>query len=455
MAYALETAKSKFLFTLPSALPIALAAANIAGLPKEHIFLLEGQVDGFTTVQELIELGKQLKPVPAYVIPRGMTNAQMCGYLNFSSGTTGHPKAIQLSHHNIIAQCHQLRQLQVVEPGEQYRILAVTPLFHITGLVRYVHYPVFMNGRSIMMNAFDLEKMLRAIISYRIPELILVPPIIIRVVRDPIVAKYKDALDLTIKRWSSGSAPISAEILEQLRALFPKSGFRQGYGATESTACITAHPPSAYDFKYASSAGKLCANTVAKIVDLDDPTKELGPNQLGELWAKGPQMSSMGYLDNPRATAETFDADGFFHTGDVGRFDDEGFLYIEDRIKEMIKVRGQQVAPAELEDALLGHDAVEDCAVLGIPDDYSGEKPKAYVVLKPGRTPSEDLGKQLLEWVQARKSRFKWLREVEFADSVPKSPTGKLLRRILKANDKASRVRGLRVRDDPAPRAKL
>jgi acyl-CoA synthetase (AMP-forming)/AMP-acid ligase II len=306
-----------------------------------------------------------------------------------------------------------------------------------------------------MMNAFDLEKMLRVIISYRIPELILVPPIIIRVVRDPIVAKYKDALDLTIKRWSSGSAPISAEILEQLRALFPKSGFRQGYGATESTACITAHPPSAYDFKYASSAGKLCANTVAKIVDLDDPTKELGPNQLGELWAKGPQMSSMGYLDNPRATAETFDADGFFHTGDVGRFDDEGFLYIEDRIKEMIKVRGQQVAPAELEDALLGHDAVEDCAVLGIPDDYSGEKPKAYVVLKPGRTPSEDLGRQLLEWVQARKSRFKWLREVEFADSVPKSPTGKLLRRILKANDKASRVRGLCVRDDPAPRAKL
>jgi acyl-CoA synthetase (AMP-forming)/AMP-acid ligase II len=384
-----------------------------------------------------------------------MSNAQICGYLNFSSGTTGHPKAIQLSHHNIIAQCHQLRQIQAVEPGQQYRILAVTPLFHITGLVRYVHYPLFMNGCSIMMSAFDLEKMLRATISYQIPELILVPPIIIRVVRDPVVAKYKDGLRRTIKRWSSGSAPISAEILEQLRASFPDSGFRQGYGSTESTACITAHPPTAYDFKYATSAGKLCANTIAKIVDLEDPTKELGPNQLGELWAKGPQVSSMGYLDNPQATAETFDADGFFHTGDVGRFDSEGFLYIEDRIKEMIKVRGQQVPPAELEDALLGHAAVEDCAVLGIPDDYSGEKPKAYVVLKPGQVASEELGRQLLRWVQARKSRYKWLREVEFTDSVPKSPTGKLLRRVLKANEKAPRARGICVRDDANVRAKL
>lgn len=157
----------------------------------------------------------------------------------------------------------------------------------------------------------------------------------------------------------------------------------------------------------------------------------------------------MGYLDNPAATAETFDSDGFFHTGDVGYIDHEGFLHIQDRIKEMIKVRGQQVAPAELEDALLGHAAVEDCAVLGIADDYSGEKPKAYVLVRAGVEASEGLGRELLEFVRERKSRYKWLKEVEFTRVIPKSPTGKLLRRVLKAGDgDAKRVRGIVVRDE-------
>jgi acyl-CoA synthetase (AMP-forming)/AMP-acid ligase II len=161
----------------------------------------------------------------------------------------------------------------------------------------------------------------------------------------------------------------------------------------------------------------------------------------------------MGYLDNPTSTAETFDEEGFFHTGDVGFLDEEGLIHIVDRIKEMVKVRGQQVAPAELEDLLQGHPAVEDVAVLGIPDDYSGEKPKAYVVLKQGQEPSVELGRTLLEWVKSRKSRYKWLVELEFAETVPKSPTGKLLRRVLKAGDREKgRKRGLVVREE---RAKL
>jgi 4-coumarate--CoA ligase len=284
------------------------------------------------------------------------------------------------------------------------------PLFHITGLVRFISYPLLANGDCFMMKKFDFEDMLKAIIQHRI------------------VQRYLPDLQRTVKRWSSGSAPISPEIIALLQQNFPNTGFRQGYGATESTACISAHPPSHYDYKYATTGGMLVANTVAKVISLDDPTRMLGPNETGEICARGPQIA-MGYLNNAKATAETFQ-NGFFHTGDVGHIDDEGLLHIEDRIKEMIKVKGQQVAPAELEDLLLGNECVEDVAVLGIPDDYSGERPKAVVVVKAHVRPSEALARELMSLVKEKKVRYKWLIELEFQDSIPKSPTGKLLRSV-------------------------
>ncbi|KAI1622729.1 4-coumarate-CoA ligase [Exophiala viscosa] len=441
MSYALKIAKTKFLMTLPGSLDVALAAASNVGIPRRHVFLLEGKADGFKSIQDLMDIGARYTADAPYRLPHGKTNKDVCGYLNFSSGTTGLPKAVMLSHQNIIAQCHQLRQLQA--PGG-YKILAVMPLFHITGLVRFCCYPVFMNGDSVMLPSFTMEGMLRAICEFQIKELILVPPIIIRLVRDKIVDNY----DLRhVERWSSGSAPISPEIITLLQKKFPWTGFRQGYGATESTACITAHPPTHYDYKYATTGGMLVANTVAKVLDLTTG-KELGPNQTGEICARGPQIA-MGYLDNPAATAETFDAEGYFHTGDVGHFDSEGLVHIEDRIKEMIKVKGLQVPPAELEDLLLGHAEVEDCAVLGIADEYAGERPKAYVVLRKDIEPSQDVGRRLLKFVKEKKVRYKWLVEVEFTDQVPKSPTGKLLRRILKVSDKdPKRTPGVRVRDE-------
>ena len=453
MSHALKTAGTKFLITQSSSLKAAIAACKTAGIPQKHIFLIEGDHRDFRSIQDLMEGGKWCMTEPAYQIPPGKTNEQICAFLNFSSGTTGLPKAVMLSHHNMIAQCHQLRQLQVVEPGERYRILAIMPLFHITGLVRFCNYPVFMNGNSIMLPNFTMDSMLKGIVEFQVPEMILVPPILIRMVRDPVVDKYLPDLQRIVKRWSSGSAPTAPEIIELLRQKFPDTGFRQGYGATESTACISCHPPSHYDYKYATTGGILCANTVAKVIDLDDPTKELGPGQTGEICAKGPQIA-MGYLNNPTASAETFQ-NGFFHTGDVGHLDEEGLFHIEDRIKEMIKVKGQQVPPAELEDLLLGHDLVEDCAVLGIPDTYAGEKPKAYIVPKQGIEPSKDLGSNLLKFVKEKKVRYKWIVEIEFIDVVPKSPTGKLLRRVLKAKDREKdRVRGVWVRDD-AERARL
>lgn len=278
-----------------------------------------------------------------------------------------------------------------------------------------------------MLPEFTMELFLKTIVEYQVPDLTLVPPLVVRLVQDPIVAKF----DLScVKRLSSSSAPLSWEMIDLLAKKLPWTGFRQSYGMTESTGCLSTHPPEFYSYKYARSAGKLCASTTMKVLDVQTG-KELGPNQTGEILAKGPQVA-MGYLANPKATAECFDVDGFIHTGDIGSIDEQGFVHIVDRIKELIKVKGQQVAPAELEDLLQGHEKVAECAVLGIPDDYSGERPKAYIVLKDGNQPSEALAQEIFQHIQKQRVRYKWLREIEFTDSIPKNASGKILRRVLK-----------------------
>ena len=318
----------------------------------------------------------------------------------------------------------------------------------VTGTWRFCHYPIFLNGDAVMLPTFTMQAMLQAIVHFRIEELILVPPILLRLTRDPVVNQF----DLrNVKRWTSGAAPISPEVLKSLEQRFPWTGFRQGYGATEA-ACIAAQPPTHYDWKYGVSVGMLLSNTVAKVVDARG--NELGPGQTGEILAKGPQVA-MGYLDNKKATTDSFGSDGFYHTGDAGYFDDEGLIYIKDRIKEMIKVKGFQVPPAELEDLLLGHEIVDDCAVISRPDEYAGELPKAYVVLKSDVPMTDVAGHSLLEYVREKKARYKWLAEVEFTDKIPKSPAGKLLRRVLQEREKereansdgGERERGLRVKD--------
>jgi acyl-CoA synthetase (AMP-forming)/AMP-acid ligase II len=214
---------------------------------------------------------------------------------------------------------------------------------------------------------------------------------------------------------------------------------------TESCSCITAHPPEKYDYKYAFRVGTIVASTEVKIVE-PDTGRECGLNEEGEIWARGPQIV-MGYLNNEKATRETFDQDGFLHTGDIGRIDEEGLITITDRMKEMIKVKGIGVAPAELEDLLLGHPEVEDVAVLGIADEWAGERPKAYVVLagKAKREP-EKVGQRLIKYVQEKKVRHKWVVEIECVDEIPKSASGKILRRVLRDMDKKGQ-HGVVVKD--------
>ncbi|PSK56941.1 4-coumarate--CoA ligase-like 7 [Elsinoe australis] len=455
MTYALKTADAKFLMTHPNSMEVATKAAAKAGIPKQNLFLLEGSMDGYTTIKELIEIGKsygdQNQATP-FKIPAGKTNFDVCGFLSFSSGTTGLPKAVMIAHQNAIAQCLQIQQ---ITPNTHKKVLAVLPLFHITGLVHALHLPLLLNAEVIMLPSFTMASMLDTVVTYRISELLLVPPILIRLIRDPLVSNY----DLSfLTRFSSGAAPLSEEVIHELQRKFPNTGFKQGYGMTESCSCITAHPPSHYDYKYAHKVGTIVASTVVKILRPDG--SECGLNEPGEICAKGPQIV-MGYLNNDKATRETFDKDGFLHTGDQGMVDEEGMVTITDRIKEMIKVKGIGVAPAELEDLLLGEERVEDVAVLGIRDDYEGEVPKAYVVLKPGAREGKgeaelvEVGKGLLKYVRENKVRHKWVREIEFADEIPKSASGKILRRILRDKERDVSRKRVVVRYEAGRKAKL
>ncbi|KAE9970869.1 hypothetical protein EG328_006000 [Venturia inaequalis] len=372
MAYAMKTADSKFLFTAPSSMEVATGAASQSGLSKSNMFLLEGAMDGYVTVHDLIAIGKSFGEngqIPSYKIPAGKKNKDVCGYLSFSSGTTGLPKAVMISHQNVIAQCMQVQQCT---PPDSTHTLAVLPLFHITGLVHQLHLPILLNAEVVMTPTFTLPLMLEIVQKYKLKELLLVPPLLIRLVRDSIVDKYDTS---SILRFSSGAAPLSQEVIDLMAKKFPqtavgkpygKTGLKQGYGMTESCSCITAFPLHRVEgYKLGNAVGEIVANTEVKVIKVDGTEGDVGES--GEIIARGPQIT-MGYLGNDKATKETYDADGFLHTGDQGMIDEDGIIHILDRIKEMIKVKGIQVAPAELEDLLLGHPAVEDCAVLGLPD---------------------------------------------------------------------------------------
>lgn len=449
LAYALRASKSKIILATTENVDKAYTAADKAGVPRDNAIILEKAPAGKLSVQDLIQRAKgrgESAQVEPYRIPKGKVNHEVCAYLGFSSGTTGLPKGVMVSHANVIAQCLQVQQ---ITPSDHDRILAALPFYHITGIVHQLHLPIILNAQVYVVSKFTLDGTLETVSKYKIKEMLLVPPILIRLVREPeTVAKY----DLShLQRFSSGAAPLSQEVLSLLEKQFPGTGFKQGYGMTESCSCITAHPPSKYGFKYAARVGTVVASTEVRIVD-PDTGKDCGVNQAGEIWARGPQVA-MGYLNNPKATTETFDKDGFLHTGDIGKIDEEGLLSITDRMKEMVKVKGIGVAPAELENLLLGHPAVKDCAVSGIPDDRAGERPKAFVVLNDSpQVDAEKAARELIKYVKDNKARYKWLVEVEALEEIPKSPAGKILRKKLR---QPSRIPGKVVVRDERTNSKL
>lgn len=263
-----------------------------------------------------------------------------------------------------------------------------------------------------------------------------VAALLIRLVNDPIATRYK--LEF-VQQFNTGAAPLAKEIIFELADRFPHVRLRQAWGMTESCSALTLSPPMDQTYAKAHTVGKAVPETIIKVIDAehDGPGERvLGPSQSGEILAKGPQVA-MGYYREPRAAAATFDNDGFLHTGDIGYMDEAGFLVIHDRLKEMVKVKGVAVSPAEVEDLLLGHSIVADAAVIGIPDSYAGEVLKAFVVPKVNVKADLQTARMLIEFVKKTKSKPKWLAGgLEFVNSIPKSKSGKVLRRVLREQER-------------------
>ena len=275
------------------------------------------------------------------------------------------------------------------------------------------------------MPRFDLESFLKAVQDYEVTLAHLVPPIVLALSKHPIVDNYQLPQLRTI---FSGAAPLGEELTI---ACMDRLGVtvRQGYGMTETSPVTHSSPAPPMPLKF-GSVGVPAPNTECRIIDLESG-EPLGPNERGEVCVRGPQVMT-GYLNNPDATAETIDSDGWLHTGDIGYADEDGHFYIVDRAKELIKYKGFQVAPAELEAILLSHPSIADAAVIPYPDEEAGEVPKGVIVLK-----EPVAAETILQFVAERVAPHKRIRHIEFVDKIPKSPSGKILRRVLVDMEKA------------------
>jgi acyl-CoA synthetase (AMP-forming)/AMP-acid ligase II len=401
---------AKLLITVPPFLDAAKAA--IEGTEVEEIVLVGGEgEDGVVAAAELLAAGED---PPEVEIDPGSDLA----VLPYSSGTTGLPKGVMLTHRNLVANVIQTREAVPIEPDDV--LIAVLPFFHIYGMTVIMNMGLAEGAKVVTMPRFDLEGFLDLIEQHRVTCANVVPPIALALAKHPAV----EGRDLSSLRMiMSGAAPLGAELADLLadRLGVPVT---QGYGMTELSPVTHVCRLEAVK---SGSIGPVVTGTEARIVD-PESGEEVAEGERGELWIRGPQVMR-GYLNNEEATAETIDADGWLHTGDIAVRDADGFYSIVDRLKELIKYKGFQVPPAELEAILISHPAVADCAVVGVPDEEAGELPKGFVVIAEGAEVSDE---ELLEHVASQVSPQKKLRMIERVEQIPKSASGKILRRELR-----------------------
>ncbi|WPH01596.1 Hypothetical protein R9X50_00444400 [Acrodontium crateriforme] len=447
LSFQLSNSGSRAIVTTKTFLPQALKAAAMSGIERSKVLLLgtdrDQQAQHWTEIQP--EHGSR-GPLRCKVKP-----TTDLAFLVYSSGTTGLPKGVMLSHHNIVADlCMIHGSVGTSYRSEDDKILGVLPFFHIYGLTGLVHQPLHRGIELVVMPAFDLKVFLESIQTHKITFLYVAPPVIVRLSRDEMVSKY----DLSsVKMITSGAAPLTKELIDSVhRRLNLK--INQAYGLSETSPMTHTQP---WDEWYSSvgSVGKMFPNMTAKYMSPDE--KETQAGEPGELWLAGPNVF-LGYWKNDEATKNAIinvDRRRYFKTGDVGFLDTNNNFYITDRVKELIKYKGWQVAPAELEGKLMDHPLVNDVAVIGIEDrENHTEIPRAYIVHSkrgadagdtttglPKGKQSEADAEEIIKWTASKVANHKRLRGgVRFIDEIPKSAAGKILRRVLKERAKNESV---------------
>lgn len=416
LAFQLNDAGAKYLLTIPLFLDKAREAAEKSDVEEIFVF---GEAEGATPFASLLQSGAELPGVD-------INPNEDVVVLPYSSGTTGFPKGVMLTHRNIVAnmaQAEGITDFDIVT--EEDTVMGVLPFFHIYGLTVILNMSLAQGATIVTMPRFDLEQFLQLVEKHRVTRVNVVPPILLGLAKHPAVDEY----DLSsLKELTSGAAPLGEDLAEAVVARID-SNVIQGYGLTE-TSPVTHVCPSAPGKIKRASVGPAIPNTEVKIVSTATG-EAAAANERGEVLIRGPQVMK-GYLNKPDATAATLDDDGWLHTGDVGYVDEDGYLYVVDRVKELIKYKGFQVAPAELESLLLSHPAIADAAVIPSPDEEAGEVPKAFIVPKDHITAEE-----IMSWVADRVSPHKKVRRVEFVEEIPKSLSGKILRRVLVEQERA------------------
>ncbi|KAI1921799.1 hypothetical protein LOZ12_002136 [Ophidiomyces ophidiicola] len=455
LTYQLKDSGSRSLFTCIPSLPAALEAAAKANIPRNRIYILdlparfagpEKGLEGMKTLENLITEGYSLPKLEKLRFSPGQA-ARQTAFLCYSSGTSGLPKGVKIAHRNVIANTLQVQTFEkeyrssLTLPGQAPFTdisLGLLPQSHIYSLIVMCHLGPYRGDQLVVLPKFDINQYLDTVEKYKISTLYVVPPIIIAMLRNKQLCDKRDLS--AVRAIFTGAAPLGKEPADELQSWKPSWSIRQGYGMTET--CTVVCTTSSHDV-WLGSSGSILPGFECKIVS-PEGVELTGYNEPGELVVRSPSVV-LGYLNNEKATNETFIENGWMRTGDeaVIRVAPSGneHVFIVDRIKELIKVKGLQVAPAELEAHLLSHPAVADCAVIPVSDDSAGELPKAFIVKSPAAG-SDDAAtiRAIHKHVEDHKSRHKWLKGgVEFLDAVPKSPSGKILRRLLRDKERESR----------------
>jgi acyl-CoA synthetase (AMP-forming)/AMP-acid ligase II len=417
LVHQLEDCHATHLLTIPQLMEKAAPAAKQVGSVREIIVF--GEAEGATPFASLMQTDAE--PWSVVIDPKNDLVT-----LPYSSGTTGLPKGVMLSHHNLVSELTLASaRPDLVFPRDSDTLLAFLPFFHIYGIVMFLNFALWRGSTVVTMPRFDLEQFLELVQRYGVTYLHIVPPIVLAMAKHPIIDKY----DLSKCEWAlSAAAPLGESLAQAFTArlgtkIFQAYGMTEVSGATHLGSCLPGELKPA-------SGGRLLPNTECLVVD-PSSGEALERGQQGEIWVRGP-LNMQGYLNRPDATAATIDSEGWLHTGDVGYVDEDGDVFIVDRVKELIKYKGMQVAPAELEAILLAHPGVADAAVIPSPDEEAGEVPKAFIVAR-SPTPAEEI----MAFVAERVAPYKKIRKLQFIDAIPKSASGKILRRVLIDEERA------------------